>query len=527
MQSTQNKNNFIILATPAPISHRTAEENLGLGYLSAVLQKNGFEVKILDAWLNGWTPDELANKILQDKDPLFIGVSAYQSNIDQALKTLDAVKQQKNITFVAGGFGPTFSPDLFLDSGFDFVIRGEGEQAICDLAQALQDKTPVSGIKNLSYKENTKNTHNPIVKLLSPLDDLPIPVRDTVKIAIDKRTPIHLLMARGCTGYCSFCSINSFFRLSKSPKWRGRSIDNIISEMRYLKSLGVQHIKVIDDSFVDGDRDAQWCRDFANKMQEYGLAFDLRGSIRADWVTDEVLAELKRAGFFSFSCGIENFSTTALKRMAKGASVEQNCMALDLFKKHDFYVQAGQILFDPYTTLVELQENYEYMRKYDWIISKGVFTEMFAATGTAFQQKVSRNNIVTSENPVLGNYNYRILDDRAKIAYDALKRWHTVHMAFYDKAIDPLTSPKALTKSEMADFYAEYLKIRQLDLDIMCKILDLVDSNASATTVASFVEKSIENNRRFFYKQESKTDELYRKAHLQYKAAANPFIKVK
>ena len=124
------------------------------------------------------------------------------------------------------------------------------------------------GIKNLSYKENTKNTHNPIVKLLSPLDDLPIPVRDTIKIAIDKRTPIHLLTARGCTGYCSFCSINSFFRLSKSPKWRGRSIDNIISEMRHLKSLGVQHIKVIDDSFVDGDRDAQWCRDFANKMQE-------------------------------------------------------------------------------------------------------------------------------------------------------------------------------------------------------------------------------------------------------------------
>ena len=67
------------------------------------------------------------------------------------------------------------------------------------------------------------------------------------------------------------------------------------------------------------------------------------------------------------------------------------------------------------------------------------------------------------ENLGLGNYNYKILDDRAKIAYDALKRWHTVHMAFYDKAIDPLTSPKALTKSEMADFYAEYLKIRQLD----------------------------------------------------------------
>ena len=63
LQNTQNKNNFIILATPAPISHRTAEENLGLEYLSAVLQSKGYNVKILDAWLNNWSPNELATQI--------------------------------------------------------------------------------------------------------------------------------------------------------------------------------------------------------------------------------------------------------------------------------------------------------------------------------------------------------------------------------------------------------------------------------------------------------------------------------
>ena len=137
-QNTQNKNNFIILATPAPISHRTAEENLGLGYLSAVLRNKGYNVKILDAWLNGWSTEELAVKILSEETPLFVGISAYQSNIDQAVKTLNAVKKVKDTKFVAGGFGPTFSPDLFLDSGFDYVIRGEGENAIFQLANALQ-----------------------------------------------------------------------------------------------------------------------------------------------------------------------------------------------------------------------------------------------------------------------------------------------------------------------------------------------------------------------------------------------------
>ncbi len=524
-QNTQNKNNFIILATPAPISHRTAEENLGVGYLSTVLQHNGYNVKILDAWLNGWSPDELAKNILSEPNPIFVGISAYQSNIDQAVKTLTAVKQARNIKFVAGGFGPTFSPDLFLDSGFDYVIRGEGEDAICELANALQTNTNQTNINGLCYKQNDINIHNNIAQISYCLDDLPFPVRDTMQMAIDKRTPVHLLTARGCTGHCAFCSINSFFKLSQTPKWRGRNIENIISEMKHLKTLGVEHIKVIDDSFIDGPRDAQWCQEFAQQMEQNNLSFYLRGSIRADKVNDEILSSLKQAGFFSFSCGIENFSTSALKRMAKGATVEQNCMALDLFKKHGFYVQAGQILFDPYTTIYELQENYEYMQKYDWIISKGIFTEMFAATGTPFQKKIVNSSINTSKNPLLGNYNYNVLDEKARIAYNALKRWHTAHMAFYDKAIDPLTSPKALNKSEMADFYHEYLKIRHTDLEVMGDVLNLILSNPN--DVIDFVEKAIITHKPFFQEQERKIDKLYQKSKLTYNANINPFIKVR
>ena len=524
-QNTQNKNNFIILTTPAPISHRTAEENLGLGYLSAVLRSKGYNVKILDAWLNGWSTEELAVKILSEETPLFVGISAYQSNIDQAVKTLNAVKKVKDIKFVAGGFGPTFSPDLFLDSGFDYVVRGEGENAIFELANALQTNTNPTNINGLCYKQNGINIHNNIVQISYCLDDLPFPVRDTMQMAIDKRTPVHLLTARGCTGCCSFCSINSFFKLLQTQKWRGRSIENIISEMKHLKTLGVEHIKIIDDSFVDGNRDAQWCQEFAQQIEQNNLYFYLRGSIRADKVNDATLSALKRVGFFSFSCGIENFSTSALKRMAKGASVEQNCTALDLFKKHDFYVQAGQILFDPYTTVYELQENYEYMKKYDWIISKGIFTEMFAATGTPFQRRVVHDNITTNTNPLLGNYNYRVLDTKAKIVYDALKRWHIAHMAFYDKAIDPLTSPKALNKSEMNNFYQEYLKIRHVDLNIMRDVLDLIYHDADS--VMNFIETSIIKYQPFFQDQEQKIDNLYRQSNLIYNANVNPFIKVR
>ena len=120
-----------------------------------------------------------------------------------------------------------------------------------------------------------------------------------------------------------------------------------------------------------------------------------------------------------------------------------------------------------------------------------------------------------------------MLDARARIAYDALKRWHTAHMAFYDKAIDPLTSPKALDKLEMADFYAEYLKIRKLDLNVMRDVINLIQKNADTTIVMNFIEKAIAKNRSFFAMQEQKINDLYSKSKLHYSASVNPFIKVK
>ena len=165
------------------------------------------------------------------------------------------------------------------------------------------------------------------------------------------------------------------------------------------------------------------------------------------------------------------------------------------------------------------------MKKYDWVISKGIFTEMFAATGTAFQKKVVNNRIVTDQNPLLGNYSYNVLDEKAKKAYNALKRWHTAHMAFYDKAIDPLTSPKALNKSEMNNFYQEYLKIRHVDLNIMGDVLDLIYHDADS--VMNFIETSIIKYQPFFQDQERKIDKLYRQSNLIYNANVNPFIKVR
>ena len=199
----RHDNNFIILATPAPISHRTAEENLGIGYLAAVLRKNNYEVEIIDGWLADFTPEQISSRILASKRPLFVGFSVYQSNMDIAIQTINAVKNKKlDIPFIAGGFGPTFNQSDFLNAGFDVTVRGEGEDSLLLLAKHYQDNSiSLQEINNISYKNsNGYIVNNPILPLSCNLDDLPYPARDTIKYAMTRRTPIHVLTARGCTG---------------------------------------------------------------------------------------------------------------------------------------------------------------------------------------------------------------------------------------------------------------------------------------------------------------------------------------
>jgi anaerobic magnesium-protoporphyrin IX monomethyl ester cyclase len=519
---------FVVLATPAPVSHRTAEENLGLGYLAAILRQNGYEVSIIDGWLEGLSPEEIAFRIVNGRSPLFIGFASYQSNMHRALETISILKAHgATYPVVAGGFGPTFHADEFLQAGFDIVVRGEGEFIVSQLCEHFIYGTPaLSQIPNISYvdKETKEINHNPLQPLYLDIDTLPFPARDTIHFAVERKTPLHIVSSRGCAAHCLFCSIVSFQKLAKGPTWRQRSITNFVDELEEITARGGRYFKVIDDSLIEPPRDEQWCTQLADEIEKRGLNIRMRGSIRADRVTDRIIAELKRAGFFSFSCGIENFSATALKRMAKSASVAQNTEALDIFKKYGIYVQAGHILFDYNTTLVELQDNYRLMRQYDWTISKGIFSEMYAAQGTPYTKLLQRKGFIEADTHHLGNYKYPVFDPEARKVYNALKAWHKSHAFIYDMTIDPLSAPKALEAQELDLFHQLYMELRQLDMDFMAVVLHMVLDGVSSAALQQYTNERIEETREWYKRFNKRVEQTYGVTNLIYTAVENPFI---
>lgn len=198
---------------------------------------------------------------------------------------------------------------------------------------------------------------------------------------------------------------------------RTRGIINIVDEIEELSKKGVKYIKIVDDSFIDGNRNEKWCEEFADEIERRNIKVKLRGQIRADKVTDSILYNLKRAGFFSFACGIENGSQRALTRKNKKATVEDNKKTLELFKKHGYIVQMGYILFDKETTYQELVENYQFMLDYDFAVTRGIFSEMFSAEGTALNIRLRKENKLQESNFINNNNKYTLDDNIVEKVY--------------------------------------------------------------------------------------------------------------
>ena len=515
----------IVLLTLSPKTHRTSEENLGIEYLKGALVKHGYQVEIIDAWLNEYDVKHVYDKIINEKDDiLFVGISSYMSNTKPTIELINLLKEyDSNIKIACGGFGPTFYPNEYLNSGADYIMRGEGEDAICELADSIKDNLVPKNVKNVGYKDGNKIILNEMRCLKDNLDEYPFPIRDTMNVVLEKKSSVNMVTSRGCSGNCEFCSVISFFRLSDGKVWRSRSIKNIVDEIEQLYNSGVIYIKVVDDSFVDGYRDEKWCKDFADEIEKRNIKVKLRGQIRADKVTDSILKDLKRAGFFSFACGIENGSQSALTRMNKKSTLEQNKKALELFKKYGYIVQMGYILFDKDTTFGELEENYDFMNKYNYTVTKGIFSEMFSAEGTKLNSKLREKKLLNESDFITNNNKYNIDDILVTKVYNALKKWHKNHSNIYDMTIDPLTAPKAISDEMMDGFYKNVMKLKKLDLIVFRKVLDYAKHDPEFDEI-SFINTLIDRYSNYYDSIHRDVKKLYKVSDLKYNADLNPFI---
>ena len=515
----------IALITPTTRSHRTAEETLALGYLGSVLRSAEYEVSIVDGWLERLNPEEIISRLSVGKPPIIIGMSCYRSNLDQAAEILKSVRHKfGNIPAICGGYGPTFHSEDFLRRDFDVAVIGEAEHIIIPLTQALLKRANLSLIPGIVFMADGKKNRIPPSEPTADLNQIIFPQRDTINYALGQHDFVHLCTSRGCEAHCSFCSIFSFsIGGSKNLLWRHRSIGNIVDEIEKLyDSYGVRHFKFVDDSFIEPPRNESWAAEFNAELKKRRLSIKFRTQVRTDRLTSELVSILKDAGWFSTSIGVENASSTALKRMRKSASQIDNIRALEMLEENEIYIQMGMILFDPDTTMDELQENLLFLRKYTWPVNKGVFTEMYAAVGTQFTNKLKRRNLISRVNSQ--NLEYIIKDLQARRTHNMLRMWHRSHSTTYDWVIDSLTAPKILPPEGYGRVHLLFGELRSLDVQFFNEVLSYVSGSSDKNDDIKLVSEKIIATRGDYLSVEREIGRLYDQYGLKYDAVPNPFL---
>ncbi len=273
----------------------------GLMHLSSALKAAGHEVALaVDA-----LEDPL--RVAKEFQPGIIGYSVITGSHRYYYQLNSRLKEELDFFSAFGGPHPTFFPEMIEEEGVDGICIGEGEGAIVDLANALDEGGLDPSIPNWWFKVNGKVIKNPVRPLVDDLDSLPLPDRGLVysKDAISRHSKIkHFISGRGCPYNCTYCFNHAFSQIykGKGKRFRQRSVDNVIEELRQVKEgYPLEFVLFVDDTFV---LSKEWLREFAEKYpREIGLPFFC--NTRANLVTEEQVRLLKEAGAFCVGMGIE------------------------------------------------------------------------------------------------------------------------------------------------------------------------------------------------------------------------------
>ena len=148
---------------------------------------------------------------------------------------------------------------------------------------------------------------------------------------------------------------------------------------------------------------------------------------------------------------------------------------------------------------------------------------MFAASGTLFTQKLERENKI-KQIEIYENYRYEIADEKVRLLYLFFKRWHKNHMEIYDKIVDPISTPKAISNLEAQEFYDIYLQIKRVDMSFMKMMIDFVESGMTQEEIETAFIVYENQTEPVYMKANIEADKIYARIGLTYDAKANPFI---
>ncbi|NOK63605.1 MAG: B12-binding domain-containing radical SAM protein [Chloroflexi bacterium AL-W] len=340
-----------------------------LAQIGAVVQEAGYTVDVIDAIGLGMTWEQFESYMLKHK-PRYMIIHATAPTLTNDMRTTFVGKSVGTISMAIGTHVTPMSRET-LESypSLDVVIRGEPELSILDVIKTIDRKveadqaldtvsvgnpdltapwrklpfpdasylttrgrflginpalvsTALRETKGIAFRDMHGQVQiNPDRPFIENLDDLPIPLHDKLpwqkyKVPIIGGPYTFVLTSRGCPAGCRYCIKHVTYQSSV----RHRSPDHVLKEMYMLKKMGMNHIHFEADLFTVKQ---DFVYDLCNTIIKDGLQLRWSCNSRVDFVDEEQLRLMKKAGCFMIAWGLESGSEQVLKRARKGTTTKR------------------------------------------------------------------------------------------------------------------------------------------------------------------------------------------------------------
>jgi anaerobic magnesium-protoporphyrin IX monomethyl ester cyclase len=362
--------------------------SLGLLYIGTALSKAGHKVSILDADSMGLTREGLF-KLLKDEAVEIVGVITVTPIYNKVAQLCAAIKEAfPTIATVIGGIHPTVSPMAAMQAqGVDFAVKGEGEQTMLDLVEALNGDRALADIPGLLYREEGLVKQNRERPLIDDLDSIPIPDWSLLRKGVySYPDALHhpafpLFTSRGCPSRCIYCQTKNMFTL----KLRTRSAINVVDEIEHLVRVqGAKELHIWDDVFT---ADPQRVFAIRDEMKRRGLKIPISfpNGMRADQVSPEILRALKEMGAYSVAFGIESGNADMLKVLRRGMTKDDIVRAVGWAKAEGLETWGFFLIGLPTETRAQIEETVAFAKSLDVDVAKFHVMQPYPGSTAFFQ----------------------------------------------------------------------------------------------------------------------------------------------
>ena len=340
---------------------------LGILYIAGYLEKNGFEVEVIDPNFDE-SAIEIAKKIIS-LNPDVVGISTRTPQIDHAKNIASHLKLSSDIPIVFGGPHPTVLPqEVLKENCIDFVAIGEGEITFSELCEALKENKGFKDVNGIGYKKNGELIFTESRELIPDLDSIPFPARHLLPSkwyfapprirGIWTKSTATIMASRGCPYRCIFCGSHRIF----GRKTRFRSPENIIEELKHLRNK--YHIDAVwfaDDTFT---LHPAWVTKLCSLIKQQGWNdFKWVAQARVNTVSYELLKTMKSAGCVQIDFGVESGSPKVLKILKKDITPEKVIEAFNIAKKAGLLRYTSFIIGTPGEKEEDLRLTFKLLKK--------------------------------------------------------------------------------------------------------------------------------------------------------------------